>query len=172
LTLPPVPAAVSGVSYLDASRECWRFHQTLYVTEQFQLGQFGQVVMSSGGRLPQPTNIVLPGSQAQSVQAANDLNQIIVDDELQNQNPDPIRFGRGGNPLSAANTLRGADSADIAGVMTYTWAGNSSSGNAYGCGPSMPRRRRAELPAHEPAAARAPNEWTFESCWDECRITS
>ena len=32
--------------------------QTLYVTEHFQLGRFGQVVMSSGGRLQQPTNVV------------------------------------------------------------------------------------------------------------------
>ena len=35
-----------------------RLPQTLYVTEHFQLGRFGQVVMSSGGRLQQPTNIV------------------------------------------------------------------------------------------------------------------
>src|SRR5262249_32615265 len=124
---------VNGVSYLERFEGMLvRFHQTLYVTEHFQLGQFGQIVMSSGGRLPQPTSIVAPGSQAQSVQTANDFNRIIVDDELQNQNPDPIRFGRGGNPLSATNTLRGGDSAtDIVGVLTYTWAGSSSSGNAY-----------------------------------------
>jgi predicted extracellular nuclease len=34
--------------------------------------------------------------------------------------------------LSAANTLRGGDTATgIVGVMTYTWAGNSASGNAF-----------------------------------------
>jgi predicted extracellular nuclease len=66
------------------------------------------------------------------LQAANDLNRIIVDDELNNQNPDPIRFGRGGNPLSASNTLRGGDTVTgLVGVMTYTWAGNPASGNAY-----------------------------------------
>jgi predicted extracellular nuclease len=108
------------------------FPQTLYVTEHFQLGRFGQVVVSSGGRLPQPTNVVAPGAAANALQAQNDLNRIIVDDELNNQNPDPIEFGRGGQPLSASNTLRGGDTvADLLGVMTYTWAGNSASGNAF-----------------------------------------
>jgi hypothetical protein len=41
-------------------------------------------------------------------------------------------YGRNGNPLSASNTLRGGDTAtNIVGVMTYTWAGNAASGNAY-----------------------------------------
>ncbi|MCS7289554.1 MAG: ExeM/NucH family extracellular endonuclease [Roseiflexus sp.] len=109
-----------------------RFPQTLYVTEHFQLGRFGQIVMSSGARLRQPTDVVDPGPAALALQAANDLNRIIVDDELNNQNPDPIRFGRGGNPLSASNTLRGGDTATgIVGVLTFTWSGNVASGNAY-----------------------------------------
>ncbi len=69
---------------------------------------------------------------AQALQAANDLNQILFDDPLQNQNPDPILFGRGGQPLSASNTLRGGDTATgVVGVMTYTWAGNGASPNAF-----------------------------------------
>ena len=56
--------------------------------------------MSSGGRLKQPTNVVAPGAPAAALQAQNDLNQIIVDDTLQSQNPDPIVFGRCGNPLT------------------------------------------------------------------------
>ena len=39
-----------------------RLPQTLYVTEHFQLGRFGQVVLSSGGRLQQPTNVAPPGA--------------------------------------------------------------------------------------------------------------
>ena len=109
-----------------------RLPQTLYVTEHYLLGRFGEVLLSSGGRLQQPTNVVLPGAPALALQAANDLNQVIVDDASQAQNPDPILFGRGGNPLSASNTLRGGDTAaGIVGVMTYTWAGNSASPNAY-----------------------------------------
>jgi predicted extracellular nuclease len=109
-----------------------RLPQTLYVTEHFQLGRFGQVVLSSGGRLQQPTNVVAPGAPAQALQAANNLNRIILDDASQAQNPDPILFARGGQPLSASNTLRGGDTATgIVGVLNYTWAGNAASGNAY-----------------------------------------
>lgn len=125
----PVPSA----DYLERFEGMLvRFPQALTVTEHFQLGRFGQVVMSSGGRLAQPTNVVAPGAAALALQAANDLNRIIVDDDLQNQNADPILFGRGGNPLTATNTLRGGDQATgIVGVLTYTWAGNGASGNAY-----------------------------------------
>ncbi len=111
-----------------------RFHQTLSVTEHFQLGRFGQVVVSSGGRLRQPTADIRATDQAavQALQNANNLNRLIVDDATQAQNPDPIVFGRGGQPLSASNTLRGGDTVtDPVGVLTYTWAGNAASGNAY-----------------------------------------
>ncbi len=109
-----------------------RMPQTLYVTEHYQLGRFGQVTLSANGRLAQPTNVTAPGTAANDLQAANDLNRIIFDDGLNDQNPDPIVFGRGGQPLSAANTFRGGDTAtNTIGVFTYTWAGNSASGNAY-----------------------------------------
>jgi uncharacterized protein len=108
------------------------FDQTLYVTEHFQLGRFGQVTVSSGDRLYQPTNLVAPGPEALALQAENDLNRVIVDDTLNNQNPDPIIWGRGGQPLSAENTLRGGDTTTGAtGVMTYTWAGNAASPNNW-----------------------------------------
>jgi predicted extracellular nuclease len=106
--------------------------QTLTVTEHFQLGRFGEVLMSSGGRLPQPTSIVAPGAPAQAQQNANNLNQLLFDDASQAQNPDPILFGRGGQPLSASNTLRGGDTATgTVGVFTYTWGGQASSPNSY-----------------------------------------
>lgn len=129
----PIPTAAGGVDYLERYEGMLvRMPQTLYVTEHFQLGRFGQAVLSATDRLAQPTNVAAPGAAALALQASNDLNRIIVDDELQNQNPDPIRFARGGNPLSAANTLRGGDTVTgLAGVLTYTWAGNAASGNAY-----------------------------------------
>jgi predicted extracellular nuclease len=109
-----------------------RLPQTLYVTEHFQLGRFGQVVLSADGRLVQPTQVERPGPAAEALQAANALHRIILDDALQDQNPDPIVFARGGQPLSATNTLRGGDTATgIVGVLTYTWAGNGASPNAY-----------------------------------------
>ena len=134
-TVAPVEVTLpltSGVALEPFEGMLVRLPQTLYVTEHFQLGRFGQVVMSSGGRLTQPTQIHPPGPDADALQAANNLNRIIVDDDTNLQNPDPIAFGRGGQPLSATNTLRGGDTATgIVGVMTYTWAGNAASGNAY-----------------------------------------
>jgi predicted extracellular nuclease len=109
-----------------------RFPQTLYVTEHFQLGRFGQIVASANDRLRQPTQIAAPGAPALVLQAQNNLNQIIVDDARNEQNPDPVLFGRSGNALSAANTLRGGDTfSNAVGVLTYNWAGNSASPNAY-----------------------------------------
>jgi uncharacterized protein len=129
----PFPEPVNDVPYLERYEGMLvRLPQMLYVTEHFQLGRFGQIVMSSGDRLYQPTHLAAPGDDALAIQAENDLNRIIIDDELNNQNPDPIFFGRGGNQLTASNTLRGGDTAEnIVGVMTFTWAGNAASGNAY-----------------------------------------
>jgi uncharacterized protein len=105
--------------------------QTLHVTEHYQLGRFGEVVVSSGGRLPQPTAVALPGAGALSVQAANDLNRIIIDDASQEQNPAVIVFGRSGAPLSADNTLRGGDRVTgVTGVLTQTAAAGTA-GVAY-----------------------------------------
>jgi predicted extracellular nuclease len=109
-----------------------RLPQTMTVTEHFQLGRFGQVTLSQGGRLEQPTNVVAPGAPALALQAQNALRRIVVDDATQAQNPDPIVFGRGGQPLSATNTLRGGDTTTgLVGVMTYTWGGNAASPNTY-----------------------------------------
>lgn len=129
----PLPAAQDGVEYLERFEGMLvRLPQTLSVTEHFQLGRFGQVVLASGGRLRQPTAVAAPGVEALAVADANRANRIIVDDAQNNQNPATVAFGRGGNPLSAANTLRAGDTATgIVGVLTYTWAGAAASGNAY-----------------------------------------
>ncbi|HSN74895.1 MAG TPA: Ig-like domain-containing protein, partial [Anaerolineae bacterium] len=67
-----------------------RLPQTLYVSEHFQLGRFGQVVLTArSDRLQQPTNVVAPGAPALDLQADNNLNRIIVDDAQNSQNPDP-----------------------------------------------------------------------------------
>jgi predicted extracellular nuclease len=106
--------------------------QQVTVTEHFLLGRFGEVTVSSGGRLAQPTTVAEPGAAAAAIAAANSLNRLKVDDALQNQNADPIVLGRGGRPSTAANPLRGGDTiTGLTGVLTYTWAGNAASPNAY-----------------------------------------
>ena len=81
--------------------------QDLSVTETFTLGRFGEVVLSSGGRLITPTNVVPPGAPAIALQAANDRNRIVLDDGDNRQNLDPTLYPTGG--LSASNTLRIGD---------------------------------------------------------------
>lgn len=92
---------------------------TLTVTEHFQLGRFGQVVLSSDGdtnqagtdgRLDQFTQFNNPSVEGFSAyQQELGKRRIVIDDGLTIQNPDPIIHGRGGEPLSATNTLRGGD---------------------------------------------------------------
>jgi hypothetical protein len=135
-----------------------RLPQTMYVTEHFQLGRFGQVVLSADARLKQPTSVATPGAAALALQGANDLNRIILDDASQAQNPDPIAFARGGQPLSASNTLRGGDTATgIVGVLTYTWAGNAASGNAYRIRPLNALGGSVSFQPSNPRPAAAPS---------------
>lgn len=109
-----------------------RFPQDLTLTNNFYLGRFAEVGLSSGGRLWQPTNIVAPGAAAIAQQAANDLNYIQLDDALNNQNPDPVIYGGGTNQLSFTDTLRGGYTVtNLVGVMSYSWAGNVASPNSY-----------------------------------------
>jgi predicted extracellular nuclease len=110
-----------------------RLPQTMVVTEHFLLGRFGQVTLSAERRLDQPTAVVDPGAAALQRQADNDLRKIILDDGNNGQNQDPIVFARGGQPLSASNTLRGGDTAtNIVGVLNWTFGGDAiASPNAY-----------------------------------------
>lgn len=91
----------------------------LMVTETFQLGRFGQVVLAANGasnqpgtdaRLDQFTQFNAPSVSGYSAYLAEIAKRkIYMDDGRFVQNPDPIILGRGGNPLSASNTLRGGD---------------------------------------------------------------
>lgn len=93
--------------------------QQLAVTENYDLGRYGQVWLSSGGRLMQPTNIAAPGSAANAVQAQNDLNRILLDDGSTVQNPASIIYPA--PQLTALNTLRSGDTVTgTVGVVDYS----------------------------------------------------
>ncbi|MFZ2361492.1 MAG: ExeM/NucH family extracellular endonuclease, partial [Anaerolineae bacterium] len=112
--------------------------QTLTVNETFNLGR-GSILTLANGRLQQPTNVVLPGAPAIALQAANNLNQITLDDGSLFQNPDPIIYPTPAG-LSALNTVRSGDSVSaIAGVFTQGNPGWTTPGNIYRINPlSMP----------------------------------
>jgi len=65
--------------------------QTLTLTDNFDLGHFGEFILATG-RLSTPTNVVAPGAAAQSLEAANFLSQILVDDGVSAAYPDPTPF--------------------------------------------------------------------------------
>ncbi len=78
--------------------------QAMTITELYDLGRYGQMLLSEGGRLYEPTNIARPGADARAVQAHNDDRAIILDDGDNQQNIDPMVYPAGG--LSTQNILR------------------------------------------------------------------
>jgi len=102
------------------------------VTELFKLGRGGSVTIADT-RLRQYTQLNLPsipGNTAFLEDVAR--RSLVIDDGSLTQNPDPIRFARDGQPLSASNPLRGGDAAAVTGVLAYGWDGwNNSTTNAY-----------------------------------------
>ena len=107
---------------------------SLTVTEYYQLGRYGQVLLSAMGssnqpgtdaRLDQYTQFNAPSVSGYATYLADiAARKIYLDDGSAVQNPDPIIFGRGGNPLSAVNTLRGGDTvASITGILDQRYEG-------------------------------------------------
>ena len=95
------------------------FEQTLTVNEVYQLGRFGEFTLAQGRRFI-PTEVVLPGAEAQALTEANLRNQIKVDDASNVQNPDPIIYPYPG--LTAENTLRiGDTTTGLTGVINYNF---------------------------------------------------
>lgn len=114
LTLPV--AAVSDLERYEGMQVT--FTQELTVTEVFTLGRFGEVALSAGGRLDNPTNEVAPGAPAQALQGLNDRSRILLDDGNNQQNIDPTNYPQGG--LSASNTLRVGDTLpNLTGVLEF-----------------------------------------------------
>ena len=120
----PLPSAVSVSLPFPADDYLERyegmrvvFPQTLTVTRTFALARYGEIELSSGGRLLQPTDVAAPGPAARALQAENDRNRIVLDDGRTTRYPDPAPFG-----LSAANPLRGGDTiTGLAGILHYAF---------------------------------------------------
>lgn len=92
------------------------FSQELTVSDHHDLGRFGELTLSAGGRLWQPTNVAAPGAAANAQAAANALNQIGLDDNRTTQNPDPTPY------LSDSGTRRVGDTiTNLTGVLSYNF---------------------------------------------------
>ena len=95
----------------------------LVVTELYELGRYGQVTLSSGGRLEQFTEVNEPDVDGYSAWLEDAESRTIkIDDANSSQNPDPIIYGRNGEELSATNPLRGGDELQVLeGVLDYSF---------------------------------------------------
>ena len=81
-----------GVTFEPVESVLLTFPEALSATEHFQLGRFGEVTVSSDGRLFQPTDRVEPGAPAAAMLAENQLRRLLVDDGSNVQNPTTVPF--------------------------------------------------------------------------------
>ena len=91
------------------------FPQPLALTESYQLDDFGQAVLSSGGVLDTPTEVAEPGAPAQAVAAENARRSIVLDDGSSRSRPRPVPYL--GDP--ADPTRRGDQTSGLTGVLSY-----------------------------------------------------
>ncbi|MGS0685453.1 ExeM/NucH family extracellular endonuclease [Nakamurella sp. GG22] len=82
-------------------------------TESFTLARFGELVVSAGGRLFQPTNGGTADDAAE--QAANEARRLVIDDGSSVQNPAEVPFTDvDGEVIRLGDTLTG-----VVGVLSY-----------------------------------------------------
>jgi hypothetical protein len=94
------------------------FSETLYVTETYNLGRYGEVHLSGTEPLSNPTNIAEPGPASEAIDAANDLNRILLDDASNVQNPSTVEHLR-----DTGETLRIGDTVtNLTGVIYYSFS--------------------------------------------------
>ena len=170
VTLPVRLGGLSSSSTRGCSSAC---PQTLYVTEHFQLGRFGQV--RAVVRWPAPAADERGRARARPRSPSRRRTTSTGSSSTtprRRRTPTRSCSGAAATRSRPRNTLRGGDTATgIVGVMTYTWAGNAASGNAYRVRPinalggyvnfeptnprpavrARRRRARCKVVGHEPA---------------------
>lgn len=112
---------VSNLSALEAFEGmAVTLTQTLTVTENYNLGRFGELVLSADGRLFNPTQIAEPGAPALASAEANRLRRLLLDDGSSSQNPATIVYPQ--PQLTASNTVRSGDTVqNLQGVLHYAF---------------------------------------------------
>jgi len=91
---------------------------TLHVSGNFTHGRFGEVDLSVGGPLDNPTNVVAPGAPAIALQDLNNRSRIQLDDGSNVQNPLPLP-----PYLGPDGTLRTGDTIpSLSGVLGFAFS--------------------------------------------------
>ncbi len=89
------------------------FPEPLAATEHFQLGRFGEVAVSSDGRLFQPTDRVAPGPEAQAMADLNARRRLLLDDGSNVQNPATVPY------LTPEAVRIGDEASGVTGVLSF-----------------------------------------------------
>ncbi|MBU2358902.1 MAG: ExeM/NucH family extracellular endonuclease, partial [Alphaproteobacteria bacterium] len=131
-------ATLEAVEGMRVSLDIGTSDAPLQVIETFELGRYGEIVVSEGSQF-QPTQIYDAQTQAEEIaalQQGNAANRLTIDDGVSGQNQTGFAYipnvtdgdnGNGyldiGDDLSAGGTLRiGAEiTAPVTGVMTYAF---------------------------------------------------
>ncbi|NDD45407.1 MAG: ExeM/NucH family extracellular endonuclease, partial [Synechococcaceae bacterium WB9_4xB_025] len=124
LTLPV--ADIAAMEALEGMRVSVNAGQNpLTVTNNYTTGRFGQVGLSAQGRLYQYTEQNAPDVDGYSAYLSELEKAVIwLDDASTAGNPATVIHARGGEPLSASNTLRTGDTIEsISGVVDQRFEG-------------------------------------------------
>lgn len=121
ITLPATEAQLEAVEGMLVT-----INTQLTASQNYFQGRYGQVTLSSGGRLVKPTNVFPAGSaDALSMAASNAQRQILLDDGTSAQNVNPTPY------FAADNTLRAGDTIDsLTGVIDYGLSTSTNTGLA------------------------------------------
>ncbi|MGH9137999.1 MAG: ExeM/NucH family extracellular endonuclease [Acidimicrobiales bacterium] len=103
-----------GTTFEPVESVLLTFPEAMTATEHFQLGRFGEVTVSSDGRLFQPTDRVAPGAPALAVQDENNRRRLLIDDGSTVQNPPTVPFVAPGDALRIGDTTSG-----VTGVLSF-----------------------------------------------------
>ncbi|MCI0709997.1 MAG: ExeM/NucH family extracellular endonuclease, partial [Chloroflexi bacterium] len=119
-TATPVTVTLPVASVNDLERYegmAVNFNQTLYATDHFNVGRFGEVLLSVTDRLNIPTNVVEPGAPAIGLADQNLRSQILMDDGSDVEWPATVPYLGPDNTLRLGETVNG-----VSGVLSYAFS--------------------------------------------------
>lgn len=117
VTIPPTPVTLPVASATELERVegmLVSISQPLAVTEMFELGQFGQLVLSTGTRQFHPNNGNLVVTNAQNL-----LARVVLDDGSSQSNPTPTPYFSA--PGSTGTRRVGDTVGQITGVLSHNF---------------------------------------------------
>ncbi len=110
----PVPLALPETEREPYEGMLVEFAQDLTVTETYNVGRFGEILLSADGVLLEPTDVADVGGGAEELLAENAARSILLDDGRDGEDLQPVAY------LTPEQTIRrGSTVPALTGVLTY-----------------------------------------------------